>query len=282
MIIYKILNQLNGKVYIGQTTRTLEQRWKDYIKDYKYVTPQSKGYRPIIAAMQKYGIDNFTIDILEDDIQTKEELDILEIKYIKEYDATNPHFGYNVELGGNGIGKHSEVTKQKISEAQIGEKNHMFGVKGKDNKTSKPVLDITTDIIYDSVTIAAEQLGLSANAVTKIAACARGTKTSAYGHIFRYVDKNNKPIQVPVEYNIKEVTPIKDLLTERVFYTEEEIAKALGTTKSYISKILLGKIKSEKYCIEKLPTTKIKVPKKCKVNDLVLKKYKYLITPCLD
>ena len=68
----------------------------------------------------------------------------------------------------------------------------------------------------------------------------------------------------------------------RVFYTEEEIAKALGTTKSYISKILLGKIKSEKYCIEKLPTTKIKVPKKCKVNDLVLKKYKYLITPCLD
>ena len=51
------------------------------------------------------------------------------------------------------------------------------------------------------------------------------------------------------------------MLTERVFYTEEEIAKALGTTKSYISKILLGKIRSEKYCIEKLPTTKIKVPK---------------------
>ena len=51
MVIYKILNQLNGKVYIGQTTRTLEQRWKDYIKDYKYVTPQSKGYIPIIAAM---------------------------------------------------------------------------------------------------------------------------------------------------------------------------------------------------------------------------------------
>lgn len=75
---------------------------------------------------------------------------------------------------------------------------------------------------------------------------------------------------------------IKDLLTERIFYIEEEIAKALGTTKSYILKILLGKIKSEKYCIEKLPITKIKVPKKCKVNDLVLKKYKYLITPCLD
>ena len=61
--------------------------------------------------MQKYGINNFIIDILKDDIQTKEELDILEIKYIKEYDDTNPHFGYKVELGGNSIGKHSEATK---------------------------------------------------------------------------------------------------------------------------------------------------------------------------
>lgn len=67
--------------------------------------------------MQKYGIDNFSIDILDDNIQTKEELDTLEIKYIKEYNATNPHFGYNVELGGNGIGKHSEATKHKISKA---------------------------------------------------------------------------------------------------------------------------------------------------------------------
>ena len=282
MIIYKILKKINGKVYIGQTTRTLKQRWKDYIKDYKYITQKSKGYRPIIAAMQKYGIENFTIDILEDNIQTKEELDTLEIKYIKKYNAINPSYGYNVELGGNSVGKHSEITKKKISEAQLGERNHIFGIKGKDNKSSKPIIDITTDTMYDSVTIAAEQLGLDNSAVTKIAACARGTKTSAYGHIFRYIDKNNNPIQVPVEYNIKEVAPIKDLLTGNIFNTEEEIAKFLGTTKSYISRILLGKIKSEKYCIEKLPSIQIKVPKKCKVNDLVLKKYKYLITPCLD
>ena len=32
MLIYKITNKINGKIYIGQTTRTLKERWADYIK----------------------------------------------------------------------------------------------------------------------------------------------------------------------------------------------------------------------------------------------------------
>lgn len=282
MIIYKITNKINGKLYIGQSTRTLEERWKDYIKDFKYVTPGKKNYRPIIAALQKYGLENFQIELLEDGIQDKEILDALEIKYIREYDAANPELGYNVELGGNSVGKHSEATKLKISQAQLGDKNHMYGIKGKDNKSSKPIIDLTTGVIYDSVTIAVEQLGFDNKCLTKIAACARGAKTSAYGRIFRYVDENKKPIQVPIEYNIKTVTPIKELYTNTVYNSEVEAANDLGITKGYVSQILLGKISSSKYAFVKMPSKEIKVLKKCKVNNLVLDKYKYLITPCQD
>lgn len=158
----------------------------------------------------------------------------------------------------------------------------MYGIKGKDNKSSKPIIDLTTGVIYDSVTIAVEQLGFDNKCLTKIAACARGAKTSAYGRIFRYVDENKKPIQVPIEYNIKTVTPIKELYTNTVYNSEVEAANDLGITKGYVSQILLGKISSSKYAFVKMPSKEIKVLKKCKVNNLVLDKYKYLITPCQD
>lgn len=87
--------------------------------------------RPIIRAMVKYGFDCFKFEILKDNIQSKEELDILERYYIKEYQSLVSEQGYNVELGGNSVGKHSEETKKKISQSQIGEKNHMFGEKRK-------------------------------------------------------------------------------------------------------------------------------------------------------
>ena len=158
----------------------------------------------------------------------------------------------------------------------------MYGVKGKDNKSSKPIMDLTTGIIYDSVTIAVEQLGLDSKCITKVAACARGTKTSAYGRIFRYVDADNKPVQVPVEYNTKTIIPIKELYTGIVYNNETEAANDLGITKSYVSQILLGKVSSSKYAFVKMPSKEIKAAKKCKVNDLVLDKYKYLIIPCQD
>ena len=50
LIIYKIINKINKKIYIGQTTRTLEERKKSY----KY----EKG-RPIAHAIKKYGFENF-------------------------------------------------------------------------------------------------------------------------------------------------------------------------------------------------------------------------------
>jgi group I intron endonuclease len=180
MLVYKITNEINKKVYIGQTIQSLNDRIHGY-KDEMYRTER---IRPIIAAMKKYGFEKFHFEILKDNITTKEELDNTEIKYIQKFNSTDKKHGYNIENGGNSVGKHSEETKRKISEAQKGNKNHMYGKKGKDNKTSRAVIDLTTDIIYESAMMAAEKLNLN---FSHTCASARGTRGSTGGHIFRYI-----------------------------------------------------------------------------------------------
>ena len=59
MIIYKITNTINNKIYIGQTTRTLKERIADYKKEAIY----KPNNRPISRAINKYGIENFKLDI---------------------------------------------------------------------------------------------------------------------------------------------------------------------------------------------------------------------------
>ena len=104
-----------------------------YIDEYKY----SKRNRVIINAMRKYGFENFEFSILEEDITSKKILDEKERYYIKFYKSLSSQNGYNVALGGNSKGKHSQETKIKMSESQIGEKNHMYKKCGKENPTSK-------------------------------------------------------------------------------------------------------------------------------------------------
>lgn len=190
MLIYKITNIVNNKVYIGQTTKTLEERKKNYLNEYKW----NKNPRVIIRAMRKYGFNNFKFEILEDNIKTQQELDNRERYYITEvYHSLVEENGYNVERGGNGQGKHTGITKQKIGDAQKGELNHMFGKTGELNKTSKKILELTTDKIYGSACEAARALNIN---FSHVCAVARGTRGSTGGYVFRYLDENDEPIKI--------------------------------------------------------------------------------------
>ena len=60
--IYKITNNLNQKVYIGLTTKTIEQRWKEHLS----VVNKHKEKRPLYNAINKYGVENFSISIVEE------------------------------------------------------------------------------------------------------------------------------------------------------------------------------------------------------------------------
>ena len=93
MIIYKITNQVNNKIYIGLTTETLQERWSGHLQAYKTCK------RHLYESMRKYGIENFTIEEI-DKADSFEELGQLERKYIREYDSQNPEKGYNITAGG--------------------------------------------------------------------------------------------------------------------------------------------------------------------------------------
>lgn len=126
--IYKITNLVNGKIYIGQTTRTIEARFNDHWWDAQRFMQKeldgklNKHDSRLYRALIKYGKDNFKIEsihILEPD----EDINQLEIFYIKLLDAQNPDIGYNIAEGGNKPPArlnwhHSEATRQRQSEAQ--------------------------------------------------------------------------------------------------------------------------------------------------------------------
>ena len=211
MLIYKITNNINSKVYIGQTTKTFEERKNAYFNEYKW----SKNPRVIIQAMRKYGFDNFTFEIIENNINSQEELDKKERYYIMEiYHSLVNENGYNVECGGNGKGKHTFATRQKISNAQKGELNHMFGKTGELNKTSKKVIELTTGNIYGSASEAARELKLG---FSHVCAVARGERGSTGGYIFRYVDSNNNPIKIKNSTKIKSLK-IKEKVLPQYLY----------------------------------------------------------------
>ena len=61
-IIYKATNNINGKVYVGQTIFSLDNRRKEHIRLSKANFPRYLFHR----ALKKYGEENFSWDILEE------------------------------------------------------------------------------------------------------------------------------------------------------------------------------------------------------------------------
>ena len=91
--IYKVVNTINEKVYIGQTTGFVEDRFKEHKQEC------SKGYNPkrhFHMAMKKYGFESFTIHLLEE--VPNHCLDEREIYWIAYYDSYSN--GYNSTTGG--------------------------------------------------------------------------------------------------------------------------------------------------------------------------------------
>lgn len=113
MLIYKIINLINGMSYVGQTNRNIEERWLEHCK------PSLATRSYLSNAIQKYGKDNFKIEQLAK-ADSQEELDLLENKAIMNCNTLFPN-GYNLMTGGNGGGRvWSEESKQKLSKTNKG------------------------------------------------------------------------------------------------------------------------------------------------------------------
>ena len=61
--IYKITNNINGKIYIGKTEFSVEKRFREHCLDYK---KERFEKRPLYSAMNKYGIENFSVETIEE------------------------------------------------------------------------------------------------------------------------------------------------------------------------------------------------------------------------
>lgn len=128
MFIYKITNKINGKVYIGQTIRPIEQRFRRHINDSLNNVIDTHFSR----AIRKYGEDKFFIECI-DNAESQEELTNKEQYWIRKYNSTNSDIGYNetdaiYKCGGNTYASKTESElndiKQKIRRTQLGEKNN--------------------------------------------------------------------------------------------------------------------------------------------------------------
>jgi len=95
--IYKITNLVNYKIYIGQTIKTIDERWYEHIWYSK-----NKSNIHLYNSIKKYGIKNFKIkELLK--CYNQEDLDFFEDYYIVVWDTMNPEKGYNKMRGGWGF-----------------------------------------------------------------------------------------------------------------------------------------------------------------------------------
>lgn len=93
--IYVITNDINGKQYVGKTNNSIEQRFREHIKDSKRERCEK---RPLYSAMNKYGIKHFSIKQLEEcDESIVNEREQYWIQKLNTYGKT----GYNATLGGD-------------------------------------------------------------------------------------------------------------------------------------------------------------------------------------
>lgn len=101
--IYLITNTITGHQYVGQTSLTIEKRWKRHCDCVRW---NEHPDLPLYVAMKKYGVEKFIVSQIEecDDSLLNER----EVYWIKQYDTY--HNGYNATIGGEFVRKYDGQT----------------------------------------------------------------------------------------------------------------------------------------------------------------------------
>ena len=173
--IYKITNSRNGKVYVGQTTKTLKQRLTQHFYAARETVRQKNFYEDIL----KYGTDSFSIELIEE--CPDEAADVVESYWIYKLDTINS--GYNSCLS---YGKNSFSAKSVPSEKYLKQLN-------KNKIPLKAIDQFTLEGEYIRTFSSAREAeiflfgnGHKAGRVSFIQQAARGAKSKAYGYKWAY------------------------------------------------------------------------------------------------
>ena len=106
-VIYLVTNTINGKKYVGQTTKSLDYRFKGHCN--------TSNNAPLGCAIRKYGKENFTIELLEE-CETYDTLNLREQYHIQQQKSYVNEGGYNLTFGGEaGFRDLGPVVSEQIS-----------------------------------------------------------------------------------------------------------------------------------------------------------------------
>ena len=187
MIIYKITNDVNGKLYIGQTTFSLEKRWKEHVHKAMCDSPYA-----LHGAIRKYGKEHFHI-IQIDVASSIDELNEKEKYWIATLNTLSPN-GYNLVEGGRNA-KWTESIREKLSgdnhwtnrlgfsQEAIQKKHDALYMKP--SGRSKPIRCIETGEIF---TFAKEAYYKYGYQHSKILECCKGRRKTHSGYHWEYLN----------------------------------------------------------------------------------------------
>lgn len=208
--IYQITNDVNGKIYIGKTIRSIQERFREHCRDY---TKRDMENRPLYRAMQKYGIEHFHIELLEETDNPEER----ERFWIEEKGSFK--FGYNATIGGDGkpyldygllieaykqlqsleavhqlygcdthhlsrILKQNNIqikNNQQINQEKFGKNVNQYDLQGNYLKTYIGVRDAARAVSKETT-----NLGGAASHITDVC---KGKRKTAYGYKWKFVEE---------------------------------------------------------------------------------------------
>lgn len=247
--VYLLIDGTNDKEYIGQTTRSVEERFREHMKSSYYIG----------NAIRAHGKDMFVTAILKV-CYSKEELDKWERHMIRSRETMAPN-GYNLTDGGEGGWHHNPESCERISVANSGENHPFFGKhhtdkakakiaasnKGRrqsektkailsDIQTTKhAVICIETKEIFDSVAAAARNY--KANRSNIVLACKNHQRSVKGVHLWFLEDFNNATeIIIPPPKTKPQKQAVICLETGEIFGTIRQAAKWLGMVHGAVSR----------------------------------------------
>lgn len=213
--IYKIINNINNKVYIGKTSRTIEIRWDEHRKNFYKLQDNTAIHR----AMFKYGPEAFNIEKIE--YCNDEIIDEREKYWIEYYNSYKN--GYNLTLGGDGTIQinykdilflwNKGLNLQQISEKIKADRHTISNILKIYNVSEKeifrrgigrPVIqyDLNGSFInrYDSIMDAANNLGKQN--ISTIRNCCNKQIKSAYNFLWKFEDDDITIEELVYNFNL--------------------------------------------------------------------------------
>lgn len=212
--IYKIINDINDKVYVGKTEFSIEKRFKQHCLD---AFKNRNEKRPLYSAMRKYGVEHFRAELIEE-TDNANECEIYWIDKLNSYQQ-----GYNATKGGDGKkyldydlivatykeSKNIRETSRKLNvsvdsiEAVLQErKEKIYSLREVNRnihgKAVKQLDKNTGDLIqiFDTLSDAARYIQPNTTSLGGVSGhiinVCKGKRQTAYGYKWEYVEKINE------------------------------------------------------------------------------------------